>query len=91
MLFFYSYYNLTKLWTILSISDFSIRTFFMLLSCFAISYRADFLGLLWMLSLSSYEAMDAISSEVLIPATVMLFIAVLVFAFNVSASSFSSY
>ena len=44
-----------------------------------------------MLSLLFYEAMDAIFSRVLIPVTVILFIAVLVSASDVFASSFSSY
>ena len=48
-------------------------------------------SLLWTLSLSSHKAIDAVSSGALIPATVILSIAVLVSASNISASSFSSY
>ena len=44
-----------------------------------------------MLSLLSYKVMDAVFSGVLISITVILSIAVLVSAFNVSISSFSSY
>ena len=48
-------------------------------------------NLLWILSLLFYKAMDAIFSKVLILATVILFIAVLVSASDISVSSFSSY
>ena len=44
-----------------------------------------------MLSLSFYKAMDAVFNGVLIPATVILSIAISVSAFNISISSFSSY
>ena len=44
-----------------------------------------------MLSLLSYKAMDAVSSGVLIPTTVILSVAILVSTFNISASSFSFY
>ena len=49
------------------------------------------LGLLQTLSLSFYKAIDAIFSGVLIPATVILFIAILVSASDISMNSFSSY
>ena len=48
-------------------------------------------SLLWTLSLLFYKVMDTVSNGVLIPATVILFIAVLVSAFNIFISFFSSY
>ena len=49
------------------------------------------LNLLKTLSPLSYKAMDAISSGVLIPTTVILSVTVSVFTFNISVSFSSSY
>ena len=48
-------------------------------------------GLLRTLSLLFYKVMDAVFNKVSIPVTVVLSVAVLVSAFNVSISFFSSY
>ena len=47
-------------------------------------------SLLWTLSLLFYKAMDAVFNRVLIPATIILSIAVSVFASNISVSSSNS-